>query len=488
METILHFLYQYIKFGKFTSCFLIVIGVILLLKLLPKIRFPLSKWAAFILILALGLFLRIEWLGYSSHTPQSYWNPKHMLENDVINVSAIDLTHGKWFLTPDGLPSGRRPIGYPIVLALCYKIFGVNLLVAWILNLALFGLTIFFLFLMAQKIFGEKIALITGLLFTIYPMSIYSIKLLTDEHLFLPVWYAGLFMLFRILAGRKIRLDWLWLGLIFGYATIIRTHAIFMPFVAGLTYWLIRRSIKKTFGMIFGVMLVMQIINVPWVIRNYKAWGVPVIYTATGSFVYSQVNSNTTPEGGGHIPNEGEPGYSLELDAAFQSGNEGKIHQVANREMSKWIRQHPIQFLELGTARLLNFMCFNRKSGVWAIWHQYYPGSFDPSRPLSQKSRKRLEDYAFAFYYVVFFSSFCAIIILIRRWKTLAPLTKNCLLILGACFFFWFLEHMIIFPDRKYRFPLEPLMLITTAYFFYNIHVPARLVILFRRWPIRKKI
>lgn len=470
---ILHYLYQYVKFGKFTTFFLVVIGIILVLKLVPKIRLPLSKWSLFILILALGLFLRIEWLGYSAHTPMSHWNTGHMLENDWINVQSIELAqHGTWFHGPDGLPSGRRPIGYPIFLALFYKIFGVNLMVPWVLSLALYGVTIFLLFQLAQKMFGEKIALITSLLFAIYPMSIYSIKLLTDEHLFLPVWYGGLLMLFSILEGRKIKLDWLWLGLIFGYATMIRTHTIFMPFVVGLTFWLLKRPLKEVIGKIILVALVMQLINVPWLIRNYKAWGVPVPYSATAFFVYPQVNSTAGPEGGGHIPLKGEEGYSAELDAAMKSGNEGKMHQIAGREMTKWILQHPGQFLELGTARLLDFMCFNRKSGVWAMWYQYYPGSFDPSRPLPQKLRKTLEEYAFAFYYIVFFSSLFALVILMRRWKTLSPMTRNCVWLLGACFLFWFLEHMVIYPDRKYRFPLEPLMLISTAYFFYYLSWP----------------
>jgi 4-amino-4-deoxy-L-arabinose transferase-like glycosyltransferase len=399
-----------------------------------------------------------------------------MLENDWINVHAIELAqNGTWFHGPNSLPSGRRPIGYPMFLALCYKIFGADLMVAWALNLILYGVTLLFLFLMAQKIFGEQVALITSLLFAIYPMSIYSVKMITDEHLFLPVWYAGLYILFQILDGRKIKLDWLWLGLIFGFATMIRTHAIFMPFIVGTTFWLLKRSFREVLAKVILVALVMQMINAPWVIRNYKAWGVPVLYSATAAFVYAQVNSTAGPEGGGHIPMKGEPDYSPELDEAVQSGNEGKIHQIAGREMSKWIRQHPAQFLELGTGRLLDFMCFNRKSGVWAIWHQYYPGSFDPSRPLPQKLRKCLEEYAFAFYYVLFFTWLLGIGVLLRRWKHLAPVTRHCLLALGFCFLFWFLEHMVIYPERKYRFPLEPLMLIGASYFLFVFRWPPAL-------------
>jgi len=287
-------------------------------------------------------------------------------------------------------------------------------------------------------------------------------------------------MLFLILEERKIKLDWLWLGLIFGYATMTRTHTIFMPFIVGAAFWLLKRSWKEILGKLILVALVMQLINLPWVIRNYRAWNVPVLYTATGFFVYGAVNSTATPEGEGHVPRKGEPGYSPEFEAAERSGNEGLQHQIANREMTKWIVQHPLQFLNLGTSRLLHFMCFNRRSGVWAIWHQYYPGSFDPSRPLSQKSRKILEEYAFAFYYAAFFSWIFGSVILIRRWNTLPLLTRHGLIVLGGCFLFWFMEHTVIYPDRKYRFPLEPLMLIATAYFFYVLSWPQFLKTWFR--------
>lgn len=474
MESILHYLYQYVKFGKFTTVFLVVIGAVIVLKFLPKPRLMIPKRALLIAILLLGLFLRIGWLNYSAHTPMTEWKTDHMLENDWINVHAIELAeHGTWFHGPSGLPSGRRPIGYPMFLALFYKILGPHLAVAWSLNLLLYGVTILFLFGMARRLFDENVALMTALLFAIYPMSIYSVKLLTDEHLFLPVWYGGLYLLVRMLDGRKVPLDWLWLGIIFGYATMIRTHTIFMPFVVGLTFWLMKRPVKEIVAKAILVALVMNLVNLPWVIRNYRAWGVPVLYTATGSFVYSQVNSTATPEGGGHIPIEGEPDYSPELDTAIKSGNEGVVHQISNRLMKQWIFQHPRQFLELGPSRLLDFMCFNRKSGVWAIWHQYYPGSYDPEKPLPEKLRQFLEESSFAFYYVLFFSWILGMILLIRRWKTIPVVTQKGLLLFGFCFLFWFMEHMVIYPDRKYRFPLEPLMLISVSYFFLYFSCPA---------------
>jgi 4-amino-4-deoxy-L-arabinose transferase-like glycosyltransferase len=467
---ILNYLYQYVKFGRFTAYFLIVVLVVILVKYAFQVKWKIPVKPAMLAIIMLGFILRLIWLGYSSHTPISSWNPDHMLENDLIHIHAIELTHGIWFHDQDGMPSGRRPIGYPMALAMCYKIFGPNTETAWALNLVLYLVTIMVLFKISQSIFGNNTALLASFLFAVYPLSIYSIKLITDEHLFLPLWYSGLLLLIIILQGRKVKADWFWLGLIFGYATMIRTHTIFMPLVVGLSCWLFKGSLKNAIVKCVLVAVTMQLVNLPWVIRNYKVWGVPVLYTATGGFVYSQVNPTAGPEGGGHIPKIGEPGYSDEFHSIVKSGNEGRIHQAANREIAKWIVNYPRQFIVMGTSRLLDFMHFNRKGGVWAMWYQYYPGSFDPSRPIPQKLRNCLEEYAFVFYYIIFFSWLFGCIALCINWKRLSTSSIPGLIVLGMCFLFYFLEHMIIYPDRKYRFPLEPLMFIAASYFFCRLN------------------
>ena len=482
--SIIKCLLEYVKTNNLTTYSIIVLAVLSLLKYLPFPKTRLPKYTIHLIVL-LGLCLRLFWIGFSSHTPQMARNPHHMLESDLSNVYAIDLTEGKWFLNDDGTPSGHRPIGYPLVLGLCYKMFGVNRMVAYSLNIALFVFTAYLVYYMAQAIFSRRIALLATLLFSIYPVSVYSVVLNTDEHLFLPLWYLGLFFLFREIEGKPLRFKLLWYGLLFGYATMTRTHSIFMPFVIGFAYFLLKYPLKKIAAGVLGVLLIMQLINLPWVIRNYKAWGVPVLYTATALYVYSQLNSSATAEGsGGHIPSKGELGYSEDLAKAMEEKNEGLQHTLANREMKKWIIKHPAEFLNLGVCRVLVFMGWNRK-GVWPIWFQYYDGSYDPKRPLPQAVRDILEELAFAAYYLVVFSFIFSIFMLIRRRKKLSATTKTLLLVLGSCFIFWFAEHMVIYPDRKYRFPIEPLMIIVGAYFLDYIIFTFRWEVL-KRSNIRK--
>src|SRR3989338_4173250 len=452
----------YLKTNYFTAC---LIGFLLAILLLRHIKKPrLSSRAWLILIVFLGLALRIGWIYSSSYTPQASWNPQHMLESDVANVHAIELTKGIWFHDAEGKPSARRPIGYPVLVALAYKLFGVNIAVAYALNLALFAAAAVCLYLIGRLVFSQRAGLLASFFFSIFPISIYSINMITDEHLFVPLWFFGLYMLLREIHGRRVRGALIWYGLIFGYAAMTRPNVIFMPFVVAFAYALLKYNWKKVLTSFALVLLLMQGLNLPWLIRNYNIWGVYLPYTASTAYIYSRVNSNATPEGAGRIPEKGEPGYSEELEQAALAKNEGLYDVLCQRLMRRWILEHPLEFLDLGSKRFLHFMCWNR-TGVWPIWFQYYDGSFDPSRPLHPALRNFYEESSYIFYYILFFTFLIGVVFLICRWKEAGEAQRKSVWVLFSCFAFWCAEHMIIYPDRKYRFPLEVMMILAACHF-----------------------
>ena len=67
---------------------------------------------------------------------------------------------------------------------------------------------------------------------------------------------------------------------------------------------------------------------------------------------------------------------------------------------------------------------------------------------------------------ILLFSFLIALATLSISWRKLDPNTQKGVVILASCFLFWFLEHLFLFPDRKYRYPLEPLMMIFAAFFW----------------------
>lgn len=416
------------------------------------------------LFIVLGLMLRIFWVNFSSHEPHFTWTPTSLIENDWINMNAVELTEGKWFQGPDGMPSGRRPIGYPIVLGICYKIFGIHAEVAWVLHLVLFVFTAFFIYRIAKGIFSEQVGILSAAMFSLYPISIYSVKLITDEHLFLFLWYGGIaFLVDELNLGLRKR-SWLFYGIVFGFAAMTRTYAIFMPVVVGLAYLIKKVPVKKSLLTALLIFAVMQLVNLPWLIRNYKIWKVPVVYAVAGHSVYLYTNPMATPEIG-HLPVQGEPGYSEEFHQIYPaSSNEGLIQRQANREIKKWFFRDPIAFGELAISKLLFFMHWGKKKGVWPLWYQFTEGNYDPSHALGKKEKKFLEKSSFIFYYIIFHLSLAGIFL--AGLKCRRPnFSLAGAIVLISSLIFWCGLHLIIMPDPKYRFPIEPIMIIFTAFF-----------------------
>ncbi len=463
---LLPYFLEYFKINNLTFYFLLFLFALPLAA--SGLKFLRLSWTqAFVMVLLLGMALRIGWIATSSHEPQWTWQ-SNSIENDWINIHATELTHGTWFHNPAGHPSGRRPIGYPLFLGGLYALFGSKAAVAWTAHLILFAASAILIFLIGRRTFGERAGFLAAFFFCIYPISIYSTRLITDEHLFLPVWYLGLYLILREADGPQPKpWSWLWYGLCFGYAVMIRTHAIFMPGVLLIARFCMKRPWKETLRVTLLTGAVMLAVNLPWAVRNYRAWNVPVLFTATGCNVYMQVNDTALPrESEGRIPGPADPGFSPELQKALASGNEGLSHQICNREMKRWIIHNPAKFIFLGARKLLLFMSWNRSAGVWPLWYQYTEGHFDPARPLSPAAKKILEELAFAFYYILLFSYLLSLILLPASWKKLGSNSRKGILILGTCVLFWLLEHLLIAPDRKYRFPLEPLMMLSASSFW----------------------
>lgn len=79
---------------------------------------------------------------------------------------------------------------------------------------------------------------------------------------------------------------------------------------------------------------------------------------------------------------------------------------------------------------------------------------------------KALEEYAFFFYFVTFhFFLFALVHIFFYGRRKIPGSNFTCIQIVLACLVCWLAMHMIIMPDPKYRFPLEPLMMIFAVYF-----------------------
>lgn len=475
----------YLKTNRYTGILLLVLAAAFLLGRSREIRDGLDKISAnprrnLIVLAAMILFgvvLRLGWLSICEYRPAFEWpasttEVKVLTEYDQINITASDITRGVWFRDAQGQALVRRPIGYPVFLALFYKLFGRSYAVVYALQLFLFAATVVLIFLLASQAFDARVGLLAAFLFTIYPLSIYSIVLTLDEHLFLPLWYFGLYLLFREIKQRPVPWSWLWYGVIFGYAAMTRTHAIFMPLVVALVFIRLKYRWKKIFLSVLAVFFVGQLINLPWVMRNLREFDAPIFYLAGNHYLYFTNNPQAfvTRE---HYdmqryPHPGEQGYSEKvrrLELAINA-NDWKVVQCLGAELTReWILSHPGDFLTLGTQKVLHFFSPDRSRGLWAIDLVSEATKLTPDKQLKPSLRMAAEDWAYGFYYAVLYLFFLGVGRTRAVRRQLSAIQKNSLFCFGLCFLFYAGLHFVMYPERKYRFPLEPLMIIFAASF-----------------------
>jgi len=138
-----------------------------------------------------------------------------------------------------------------------------------IFNVLVASLSVMLLFLIAERIFSRKVALITSLLWATYPISLWFLKNPHTEVPFIFFFLAGVLI---FLVGLKQNKMWTAFGvaLLLGIATLIRPIALLLPLVFAFIvvfgswglYWNWRRKI------VFAVVLIVVYLMVlaPWTI------------------------------------------------------------------------------------------------------------------------------------------------------------------------------------------------------------------------------
>lgn len=235
-------------------------------------------------VVFIGLILRLALVGYVAPYPERY------IQADAIgyNQLAINLVSGHGFsmetiapYTPDNF---RTPI-YPLTIAFFYALFGYRPdLILW-LQVFMGAFTIFLTFLLAERIGGLRVGLIAAVLFAISPHSItYSALLWSDTEYTL---FFILSILLNIYMLTEMKFKWMLLGgLVSGISVLTHPRSIYFPyFVALLLVGVMSRRrmpFKQTLINIGTFLLVLNIVLIPWQIRNYIVFGIPNITSAAG--------------------------------------------------------------------------------------------------------------------------------------------------------------------------------------------------------------
>lgn len=177
----------------------------------------------------------------------------------------------------------RAPL-YPYFLALLVKIAGSSIFWVKFLQILVCGGTAFFIYRLADRLFGEKAALAAGLIYAFYGTLLFyeTMFLIPVVFLFFLVWG-----MYRVVAHRDSSSlkTWVGTGLVFGLAAISRPNVLLViPFLMLWLYWARTRPtplvarIKAPLALLAGVIIV----TIPVTVRNIIVTGDFILISSQG--------------------------------------------------------------------------------------------------------------------------------------------------------------------------------------------------------------
>jgi hypothetical protein len=183
-------------------------------------------------------------------------------------------------------------------------------------------------------------------------------------------------ILFALVTAGEWRLRWIAGGLIGGAATLLNPSSILI-LVPWIAYVLLSRRVPVGVAMrsAAAVLAIVALCNVPWVIRNYRIWHVPVLRTNFGFTLYCSNN----PCARSSLYESGRSGCYA-LTHPVQSANEIRLLQSLGEvgydrrrtaDAFQWIRSNPRRFRQLTLARIFEFWFTDpgiAPRAAYAIW------------------------------------------------------------------------------------------------------------------------
>jgi 4-amino-4-deoxy-L-arabinose transferase-like glycosyltransferase len=299
-------------------------------------RIQRGRWLAGVLIL--GLVLRLAWaLAFpirQTSDAGTYYALGAMLARGEPYVTPLSGTRAEW------------PPGLPLLLAAAFRLAGIGHPALILLNLALFAGLLFATYGLARRLVGEGAARFATLLVSLWPNLIASAGLATKESV-LALALTLSFLLYG--AGQDSPVParrWLarlGAGLALGCAVLSQPAVILLPVAYGVADLAgrvpLRRAVPSWVLLAAGLALVVA----PWIVRNQRVLGRPVLSTNGGVVFY---RGNNPTASGGYV----QGGIAVTAQSELESSDTGY------RRGKEWVRENPGKFLRLSLRKQILFL------------------------------------------------------------------------------------------------------------------------------------
>jgi 4-amino-4-deoxy-L-arabinose transferase-like glycosyltransferase len=331
-----------------------------------------------------------------------------------------------------------RPVGYPFVLSLIYRLFGHEPQVAVILN-GILGIGIVYLaYRLARKIWGEQPARCAAVALVFFPSQILYLNLTSTEPLFTFLLLLGLVLTLEGLDRAHLGSAWLaTAGVVLGLAALVRPLALMLPLVLLPLFIGDRRRPARAGVRWLLLAICVAVVVSPWMMRNYRLSGRATLSASAGINFY--IGNNPNANFGFNRPDP-------KRFAGYTTEDEARIDRMAFAEGWAFIRAYPLAFIKRGVMKSAFFLGSDIDS-----WETSLQRSAAPDR----MNRHVLFAIFIQGYYYVFLLAVGAGLWRVVRDPSLRNrgVTLTVLVLL-----YWLAVHFVFFGTGRFHYPIVPIM------------------------------
>ncbi len=389
--------------------------------------------------MTVALLLRVGWIviGHTYRFKSSEDNFSFGWEMGRIGAS---LASGHGFSSPFGAPTGptawEAPL-YPYLIAGVFRIFGIyskaSAFVLLTINSIFSALTCIPIFLIARRIFSEKVAVGSAWAWALLPNVMFWSTRWVWETSLAALLLTTIFWLALTLEDRDGWLPWIEFGILWSIAALTSTSLLsFLP-AAGLWAWYrrVRRGKKSLAGVLLASVVFFACIT-PWLVRNYQTFG---------KFIFVRDNFGAELRMGNGPGADGtwmeylHPTQDVYALRQYQAMGEIAYVAMRKRQALDYIEADPVRFATL---------CLKRFVYFWA----------GPPKATQPRWMNDVKNSLFLASSVLMFWGLGRALRLRKA---------------GAWLLFWLMLlypaiYYVVFPAPRYRVPIEPEMAILAVF------------------------
>jgi 4-amino-4-deoxy-L-arabinose transferase-like glycosyltransferase len=313
---------------------------------------PLRARGPILAIVVLALVVRVATIAADSgyHPQQDAWD----YDRHARSIAGGDGFPDSYYVLDRG-PSALRAPGYPYFLGALYAVSDDSVTSGRLANAALGALAVFLIYLIARRIWGQRIALLAAALAAVFPPLVLLSRELLSEPLFIAL---ELGMVLCILEFRRLReLRWAALaGLLFGLATLSRNPgpALAIPLIVGL--WVLRPRLSRQAVTAPALALLCALLTIaPWTVRNTIEFGRLIPVTSGTGFAMAGTYNQASEKDDANPGSWRTPRVAPEYTPLFLTRgiDEGTLDASLRSRASAFALHHPFYVAEVTARNLL---------------------------------------------------------------------------------------------------------------------------------------